>query len=313
MSFFTFVFVSLVCSRSDWRFGEQAFVPSKENRRVSIEWCERGWPFEHSKASKIPDWNYQRYVGRTGHPSMFLYQAIQHTRSIAAGYINVYNGSESKPFISAFDPKPIPVKYISFAGHDTDTGVEFLYNCSSTSEILATTTEPPTVSTENSASSLTDADISGKHLSAPCPCACVWCLGVQWIVRSNSNRMIRWKCSVVLAAKCQVVESWEHIYDDFIPLSSIQKKTRKNNTFRMELFVVASRDAHIMLSSNDKVNVTTDDVYEIGKRLPLHVSMRSIEAFHFIWPFCNLQQLLEVGRTLIISYDGTWMAMHWPN
>lgn len=81
----------------------------------------------------------------------------------AAGYINVYSGDEPKPFISAFDPKPIPVKYISFAGHDKVLQVEFLYNCSSTSEV-STMVAPPTVTTENSISSLTDVDISGKYL-----------------------------------------------------------------------------------------------------------------------------------------------------
>lgn len=39
---------------------------------------------------------------------------------IVTGYINVYNGSNLKPFITAFDPKPIPVKYISFVGHEQE-------------------------------------------------------------------------------------------------------------------------------------------------------------------------------------------------
>lgn len=72
-------------------------------------------------------------------------------------------------------------------------------------------------------------------------------------------------CSAVLAARCQVAESWEHIYDDFIPLNATHKGTDDNNTFKIELFVVASREANILLSTHDKVNVTTDDVYEIGK------------------------------------------------
>lgn len=67
-----------------------------------------------------------------------------------------------------------------------------------------------------------------------------------------------------------MVESWENIYDNFIPLSSIQSETSAYNTYKIELFVVASRDANILLSSNDIVNVTTDDVYQIGEHSHSH-------------------------------------------
>lgn len=72
------------------------------------------------------------------------------------------------------------------------------------------------------------------------------------------------RISIVLAAKCQVVESWEHVYVNFILLNSIQKETGENGTIEIELFVFASRDANILFASKEKVNITTDDVYEIS-------------------------------------------------
>lgn len=82
----------------------------------------------------------------------------------------MYNGSEPKPFVSAFDPKPIPVKYISFAGPDRELQVEFLYNCSSLSKVPTTVGPSPTIATGNSASSLADADISGEYVYTVCMC-----------------------------------------------------------------------------------------------------------------------------------------------
>lgn len=95
----------------------------------------------------------------------------------------------------------------------------------------------------------------------------------------------------VLAARCQVVESWEHIYDNFIPLNAVQKGTNDNNIFKIELFVVASRDANILLSSDDKVNVTSDDFYEIGEYL-LHIINCDVEYEHFILTLCNFATVI---------------------
>lgn len=63
------------------------------------------------------------------------------------GYINVYLNDKPEPFISAYDPSPVQVKYVSFASFQLSQ-VEFLYNCvsdkSGNVEAVQTTSPPPT-------------------------------------------------------------------------------------------------------------------------------------------------------------------------
>ncbi|KAJ6636133.1 hypothetical protein Bhyg_14720 [Pseudolycoriella hygida] len=52
------------------------------------------------------------------------------------GYINVYMDSQTEPIISAFDPEPLRVNYISFSSKEEEK-TEYFYNCPSTlSDVL---------------------------------------------------------------------------------------------------------------------------------------------------------------------------------
>lgn len=44
------------------------------------------------------------------------------------GHINVLTDNKAEPLLSAYDPNPLPVKYISFASFEY-ANVEYLYNC----------------------------------------------------------------------------------------------------------------------------------------------------------------------------------------
>lgn len=44
------------------------------------------------------------------------------------GHINVFTDDNPEPLIRAYDPLPLPIKYVSFASHHS-ASVEFLYNC----------------------------------------------------------------------------------------------------------------------------------------------------------------------------------------
>lgn len=44
------------------------------------------------------------------------------------GHINLYTDNKPTPFISAYDPFVLEVKYLSFASYQ-GASVEFLYNC----------------------------------------------------------------------------------------------------------------------------------------------------------------------------------------
>lgn len=67
------------------------------------------------------------------------------------GHINLYLNNKPEPVISAYDPNPLQVKYVSFASHQSSQ-VEFLYNCASDKSgnpaTVRTTSAPPTDDTD---------------------------------------------------------------------------------------------------------------------------------------------------------------------
>lgn len=68
-----------------------------------------------------------------------------------------------------------------------------------------------------------------------------------------------------MGSKCTVIESWENVYDKFISLNDIkQQMNSDDDQIKLEMYIVGSKDAHILFTNDDKVNLTTDDAYEIG-------------------------------------------------
>lgn len=66
-------------------------------------------------------------------------------RLLSAGYIRVFLNNNSEPFISTFDPNPLPVKYVSFRSHE-DYDLEYFYNCPSLKDdLLPPSTDAPPV------------------------------------------------------------------------------------------------------------------------------------------------------------------------
>lgn len=67
------------------------------------------------------------------------------------GYLNVYLNNKPEPVISAYDPTPLQVKYVSFASYQFSQ-VEFLYNCvsdkSGNPAAVRSTSAPPTDDTD---------------------------------------------------------------------------------------------------------------------------------------------------------------------
>lgn len=80
--------------------------------------------------------------------------------SIADGHIRVFTDDKDEPLITAFDPNPLEVKYLSFASHG-GADVEYLYNCvSDKTSVLSGNAIPKLV--EESWSTLSDAPVEGE-------------------------------------------------------------------------------------------------------------------------------------------------------
>jgi len=141
------------------------------------------------------------------------------------GYINVYLNNKAEPFISAYDPDPVHVKYVSFASFQTSQ-VEFLYNCVSDKSVSPAPIEA------TSASPADDSDLSEAPLD-------------------------------VLVNKCKWYEAWENEYKQFHKLSDIKDSQADGYLVKLPLYVFGARDAHIVLSATDKPNWEADNVYEI--------------------------------------------------
>lgn len=88
--------------------------------------------------------------------------------SILVGHIRVFTDDKDEPLISAFDPNPLPVKYLSFASYQS-ASVEFLYNCASDKTSVlsgnAIRREPAT----EEWTSLSDAPLDGEWFQCFCP------------------------------------------------------------------------------------------------------------------------------------------------
>lgn len=65
-----------------------------------------------------------------------------------------------------------------------------------------------------------------------------------------------------IVKNCKYQESWDVLYDNYIKLE--ERHRPKGYNLQYTFYVQGSRDAYILLSSNEKP-VDTDDVIEIRK------------------------------------------------
>lgn len=91
-----------------------------------------------------------------------MFDQLQLLHFSIGGRISVYQGNDSKPFMSAFDPNPIPIEYISFAAHQRDQ-MEFLYNCAADQN-----SAPPTLLESSDDIPLAEVDLSGMYRFCAC-------------------------------------------------------------------------------------------------------------------------------------------------
>jgi len=142
------------------------------------------------------------------------------------GHINVFTDNNVEPLLSAYDPNPLPVKYISFASFEY-ANVEYLYNCvSDKSAVLSANSIPKKPAQPSDPSDLQTVPIED------------------------------------LVHKCKYEEHWENDYKTFHALSDFNTQA-EGYQFKVHFYAHGSQDVHVVLSATDKPNLEKDSVYEI--------------------------------------------------
>lgn len=116
-----------------------------------------------------------------------------------------------KPIVKTIDPKPLDVKYASFASND-GARVLFFYNCDD----------------EKAAKSVLPVSIDSQHP-----------LFVEPIEHNEE----------VLAKKCKHVHAWEDKYTTPLKLDSVQNTKPDGYIVQLQLLIKGVRDAHILLTT----------------------------------------------------------------
>lgn len=81
---------------------------------------------------------------------------------ISEGHIRVFTDDKDSPLISAYDPNPLKVKYLSFASFQ-GASVEYLYNCESDKTAVLSSNAIRKEEAEAPTSNLLDAPLHGKQ------------------------------------------------------------------------------------------------------------------------------------------------------
>lgn len=67
--------------------------------------------------------------------------------------------------------------------------------------------------------------------------------------------------------KCQTEESWELNFTKFHDVTTIKNSQADGYLFKLNLFVFAQREVHILLSATEKPDIEKESAYEIGMQL----------------------------------------------
>lgn len=157
------------------------------------------------------------------------------------GFIALYSSYDPfTPLITAHDPKPLPIKYISFASKDSL--VQYYFMC--TEDIQDISYEQPMIRTELPS-------LFGENLASG--------------MIANKVGTVTHKYDLQL---CKHVQVTENEYQKFIPLKDFVGEQYENQIINLQLLIKGGKNAHIALTSTDKPNWETDNIYEfvIGGR-----------------------------------------------
>lgn len=151
------------------------------------------------------------------------------------GLIALYSSHDPfTPLIVAHDPNPLPIKYLSFASKNSF--VQYYIMC--TDDIRDT----PNVSLNLS-------------VGLPLRFAANLVAGIQMFEAGVVTHKLGLQ-------SCKHVQVQGNEYRSFIPLKDIIGEQNENEIINLPLFIQGDKNAHIALTSTDKPNWETDNIYE---------------------------------------------------
>lgn len=151
------------------------------------------------------------------------------------GFIALYSSYDPfTPLITAHDPSPLPIKYMSFASKDSL--VQYYFMC--TDDIKDISYEQPIIRTELPSR-------FGENLVSG--------------MKGHEAGAVTHKYDLQL---CKHVQVQEYEYRNFIPLKDIVGEHYENQVINLPLLIQGGKNAHIALTSTDKPNWDRDNIYE---------------------------------------------------